>query len=173
MGKPTITAPSKPALRNRLEVRRILQQAHLSCPHFASCATISELKEFAKAHSFPLVIKAPRTAGHTYTCQNVDELIERFQALRSSLNFLEVPLIEEWINGKKYIVDLFSDGKEIRLTHAWIDDKSRILIRPQNVPGVIEYAFEAARALAIEKGGAQIEIKDDPKRGPTLLEITA
>ncbi len=166
------------ALSDHLEIRKTLQKAHLSCPKFQECETVDKAVSFAKNHSFPLVIKPSRgkEANLVYTCKDLEELKQKFHHICKKA---ASALVEENVDGSKYIVNLFCDGKEIHVTDVWIYEQSQklcwscILIRPQDVAGIAEYAIETVRAFGIEKGPVHLEIKDDPKRGPTLSDISA
>lgn len=166
------------ALSDYLEIRKTLQKAHLSCPKFQECETVEKVVNFAKNHLFPLVIKPSRgkEADLVYTCKDLEELKQKFHHICKKA---ATALVEEYVNGSKYIINLFCAGKEIHVTDVWVYEQlqkscwSCILIRPQDVAGIAEYAIETVRAFGIEKGPVHLEIKDDPKRGPTLSDISA
>lgn len=178
------------ARRDKLEMRKAIQKAALSCPAFAECSTVEKVVEFAQNRSFPIVIKTPQGAGtnHVYLCNSEEELKEKYHTIRESLDFFgqktAFALAEEYIDGPEYIVDLFCDGEKFHVTDVWVYEKglpggpknlcwSCILLKPEDVPAVVAYAIESARAVGIERGAVHAEIKDDPKRGPTLIEIAA
>jgi biotin carboxylase len=181
---------SSPMRRDKLEMRRGLRDAGLSSPDFARCSTLEELKSFAQKHTYPLVIKTPKGAGthNVFICENWKELKEGFEKILSSLNVFGAKtafaLAEEYIDGNEYIVDLFCDGKKAYVTDVWVYHKglpggpknlcwSCNTVDPHSVPHVVEYAKKAAFATGIEWGPAHAEVKDDPKKGPTLVEIAA
>jgi biotin carboxylase len=178
------------ARRDKYEMREAIRKAGLSCPDFRRCYTERDLWEFAGSHEFPLVIKTPKGAGtnNVFVCETVEELNERFAQILSSPDYMgamaKFALIEEYIDGPEYIVDLFSDGENIHVTDVWLYEKGKpggpknlcwscMTLDPKEIPGVVEYAIEAAKALRVERGASHAEIKNDPRKGPVLVELGA
>lgn len=185
-------AGNKPlfARRNKWEMRRAIQKAGLSCPDFQKCPDWKQAEEFAKRHSFPLVIKTPEGVwtSNVFVCETMEELKKGFhQILTTPDAFGAIPsfaLVEEYLGGNEYIVDLFSNEGEIHVTDVWVYEKGRPpgpknlcwncrLIPPEEARRVADYAKRVAQVLRIEFGPSHAEIKDDPKRGPVLIEIGA
>lgn len=180
------------ARRDKGKMRERLRNAALNHPDFAFCTTPQELERFAHNHLFPLVIKEPKgaTSSGVFICHSIDELLSRFHHLLSRPGLYEARpegvVIEEYVGGQEYIVDLFADGAKVHVTDMWAYDKIdtpfaanlyynaiTIPLDDPAVAPVADYALQVADAFEIHYGPAHIEIKDDPVRGPTLIEIGA
>jgi biotin carboxylase len=180
------------ARREKGAMRRLLKKEGFPCPDFQACKTEKEIIEFAEAHSFPLVVKTPLGAGtsHVYICYDLDRLVRKFHTILEETDFFGVradyAIIEEYIGGDEYIVDTFSDGERAHVTDIWlyekIDSKTfhniyyncfSLPLSDPKVKPLIDLACKLADAFDIKRGPAHLEIKDDPKRGPTLVEINA
>lgn len=178
------------ARTNKGEMRKVLKENGLSCPDFTLCTTEKEATTFATSHSFPLVIKTPQGAAgsHVYVCHNEKELVQNFHAIMDQKDIYgrraKHAILEEYISGKEYVVDTFHDGEKIYTTDIWvyekIDTKSaqnvyyNVILLPLEDPALkpfIDYAEKVTRAFGILRGPAHLEIKDDPRKGPTLIEI--
>ena len=180
------------ARRDKGEMRRFFKKSGLSCPDFALCSSEDEVRQFASTHSFPLVIKTPKGAStcQVFVCEDLDELLKGYRDILGQEDlfghFAKRAVVEDYISGKEYIVDTFSDGEKIHVTDVWYYDKIEsanfkniyynIISLPLTDPhlkNLMEYAVKAAKYFRVQFGTAHIEIKDDPKRGPTLIEIGA
>lgn len=180
------------ARRDKGEMRQILQKHGFSCPAFTLCKTDEDVINFAQNHPFPLVIKTPKGAAtsQVYICEDVDSLRKSFQDILHHDNFFgeraKYAVLEEYIGGKEYVVNTFSDGKNVYATDVWYYDKINTeefkniyynvifqsLTSPSFQP-LCKYAVAVVRAFGIQRGPAHLEIKDDPRRGPTLIEINS
>ncbi len=177
-------------LKDKSLMREVLIKNNLSCPRFAICLSEEDVKEFAKEHSFPLVIKTPRgvASAQVFICENLKQLIHYFREITTKENPFEEKerraLIEEYIGGPEYIVDVFSDGKRTHVTDVWLYEKENtptfsnrcvssisIPLTDPAIQKLQSYALILAKAFQIERGPAHIEIKEDPRKGPTLIEI--
>jgi len=180
------------ARRDKGEMRKLLQAKRLSCPAFATCTTEKTVTEFAKTHPWPLVIKTPRGAAtsQVFVCEKLPQLLDSFRDITQTNDFFggktTVAVVEEYIGGHEYIVDTFSDGKTVHVTDVWLYEKIElggfqniyynVFGLPVNDPEcrhVVEHAKQVVQAFGLMRGPAHLEIKDDPKRGPTLVEINA
>jgi drug/metabolite transporter (DMT)-like permease/biotin carboxylase len=178
------------SLRDKGLMRQTLKKSGLSCPDFKICVSEKEVDQFAKEHSFPMIVKTPQGAGtsQVYVCANRDQLFKNFhEVLQTKNRYDKVTMnavVEEYIGGKEYIVDTFSDGRKIHVSDVWCYDKIssetfsniyyNIITVPLTDPSIrklMNYGIQVATVFGIKRGPAHIEIKDDPKRGPTLIEI--
>lgn len=178
------------ARRDKGAMRQLLKKSGLSCPDFSLCASEEEVRDFAKNHFFPLIIKTPKgvMTSQVYECDTLESLVASFHQICGKEdiygNRAKYAVVEEFISGQEYIVDTFSDGKKVHATDVWIYEKIHtisykniyynILSLPLSDPAVkplIEYGIRVATVFGIERGPAHIEIKDDLRRGPTLIEI--
>lgn len=183
---------SSAARRNKGEMRRLLKRKGLPYPDFALCSSEQEAIDFAESHSFPLVMKPPQGAGTNlvYVCEDLSSLKEAFHKIYGHLDFFREPIaqvvLEEYLFGKEYIVDAFSDGKKVHITDLWLYEKIHsesfkniywsAISFPLSDPAFSQLKQKAQnliQAFDIKKGPAHLEMKDDPKRGFVLIEIAA
>ncbi|MCX6988568.1 MAG: EamA family transporter [Chlamydiae bacterium] len=189
--------PSNPielskARRDKGLIRQVLKKSGLSCPEFSSCSSELEVQAFARKHAFPLVIKTPKGSRTTdlFVCESLDELMQYFQKIMNTKNAFgqsaQNAVVEEFIEGKEYAVNTFSDGHQIHVTDVWQYDKiesaksNNICYNTTFLPltdcviqDITSYAVQVAALFQVKKGPTHMKIKDDPKRGPTLIEIGA
>ncbi len=180
------------AKRDKGEMRKVVRKSGLSCPDFAICHSEEEVIRFAESHSFPIMAKTPMGVGtsQVYQCLDLEELLESFRKIYHTENTFgdsaESVVVEEYISGIEYIVDTFSDGDKVHATDVWKYEKINtdtykniyysiisIPLFSPDVQEIIKYALRIAEVFRIQRGSAHIELKDDPVRGPTLIEIGA
>ncbi len=178
------------ARRDKGEMRKVLKSSDLSCPNFTICHSEQEATDFAQKHLFPLIIKTPKgsATSQVYECDDQKALINNFHKIYGKPDIYgtiaSCCVLEEYIGGKEYIIDTFSDGHKVFVTDVWVYEKIHsdtfrniyynVLLVPLEDPSVkplIDYAIRVAEIFGVERGPAHIEIKDDPVRGPTLIEI--
>jgi biotin carboxylase len=178
------------ARRNKLRMRELAKQSGLSVPDFARCSSRRELAAFAQTHLFPLVIKPPEAAGAfgVAICNSLEELYAALDLIQSTPDVFgqrsPYAVVEEYLSGTEYFADVFSDGQTVHVVYAC--EFTKIQVQPTrsvlydliSVPlsdaraqPVFDYACRAARALGVALGAAHVEVKDDPRRGPTLIEL--
>jgi biotin carboxylase len=184
--------PLSEARRNKGIMRQVLKKGGLSCPDFFVCSSEEEIKQFAAKHPFPLVIKTPKGAAthHVFVCKDLQECLEGFKEIVQEKNFFGLPthsaVLETYIGGREYVVNTFSDGKEVHFSDVWYYEKIRsatheniyyntISLPPTDAQAkrVIDYGLKVVSLFQISRGAAHMEIKDDPHLGPTLIEIGA
>ncbi len=172
------------------EMRATLKKAGLPCPAFKLCTTEQEVLAFAKNHAFPLVIKTPRGAGTSlvFICDEPQDLACKFHEIMENKDFFgqqaNYAVIEEYMSGKDYAVNTFSDGKNVYVTDIWTYDKINsetfknvyynVFSLPLENPDLkpfISLGKKIAHTFKIERGPAHLEMKYDPKRGLSLIEI--
>ncbi len=189
-----ISNPKDPmnARRDKGQMRKLLMKGGLCCPEFSICSSIQEVKQFALNHSFPLVIKTPKGAASdlVFICRTLEHLLARFEEIIRSKNIFgshtDQAIVEEYVGGKEYIINTFSDGNQVFVTDVWIYDKIQVgeltalyyntlfvPLEEASIQPLIAYAKKVTSLFKIEKGPAHLEVKDDPQKGPTLIEIGA
>jgi biotin carboxylase len=178
--------------RDKGRMRQRLREAKLSCPDYALCKDLAQLRAFVAAHSFPLVLKTPRSAAtnDVFVCGSLPVIEEKFHQIISRPNLYRETvgevLIEEYIGGHEYVVDVFCDGKRLHVTDCWVYEKidaefaQNLYYNTFSLPlddpktaHIRAYGLKVAEVFQIHYGPAHIEIKDDPLRGPTMVEIGA
>ena len=178
------------ARRDKGRMREVLKEKGFSCPDFSICDTQEKILRFVRGHSFPLVIKTPRGAGtsHVYVCDKQEQVLAGFRAIQREKNFFGEKtgsaVIESFIGGNEYVIDTFSDGERAHVTDIWVYEKiqtetfkniyysviSLPLTAPETTP-MQKTAVRIAEAFGVKLGPAHLELKDDPIRGPTLIEL--
>ncbi|MBU6446871.1 MAG: ATP-grasp domain-containing protein, partial [Verrucomicrobia bacterium] len=179
-----------PYYRDKSFMRKRLRECSLPCPDFSLCHTSEEVRDFARSHTFPLVIKTPQGAGseQVFICTTEEELLLHFREICEQPNTygqrVQEAVVEEFLSGTEYIVDVFADGEKIHITDVWFYDKTsirdlkniyyNIISLPFDDPIVEKLSAATLRlcdAFKIQKGAVHFELKDDLKRGITLIEI--
>jgi len=180
------------ARRDKGEMRKVLKESNLTCPDFTTCTTLQQVFDFSDAHRFPLMMKTPKGAGtsQVFECTNRDQLTKYFHEILSEKNIYGLStkevVLEEYIPGTEYIVNTFSDGVDVHVTDCWVYEKFSteehknlyynsisIPIDAPEMQDLIEYALKVTKVFGLTRGVAHLEIKDDPKKGPTLIELGA
>ena len=180
------------ARRDKGKMRKVIKKSGYACPDFSLCQTEAKLNRFLSTHSFPLVVKTPRGAAtsQVYVCNDEKSARLAFHEIRSTEDFFgdraKYAVIEEYISGKEYIVNTFSDGKIVHITDVWVYDKIdteifknvtynavSIPLSDPTIKTLVHHGAGLTKAFGIKRGPAHLEIKEDPIRGPTLIEINA
>jgi L-amino acid ligase len=178
------------ARRDKGKMRRVQKEKGLTCPDFAVCGKEKDVIQYAKTHSFPLVIKTPRGAGtsHVYVCDDLENLKEKFHKIQDSENLYgetsPLVVVEDYIGGNEYIVNTFSDGKNVHVTDCWVYEKLQtatfknitmsVILLPSSLKESKELSRvgkKIAESFGILRGPGHLEIKNDSQRGPTLIEL--
>jgi biotin carboxylase len=104
------------AFRDKGTMRTALKLAGLPYPKFAVCADRDAAVHFARSAAFPLVVKAPASAGadKVFKCRDMAELEQRVAHVLETPSvfgdFARYALVEEFIRGEEYVVDLLGSA---------------------------------------------------------------
>ena len=178
--------------RDKTKIRKELRHLSLPTVGFDRCATFKECLNFVQTYQLPVVLKHPTGAGQNniFICQSLQELELGFNTIISSPNLFglmtDVVLIEEYLDGKEYAINfLVKDGK-IRMLDTWqyehylFDDKNRLYDNISHFQkyrhGQLEvesYASMVVHALGIDFGFIHLEVIDDHRLGPVLVDMGA
>jgi biotin carboxylase len=182
------------ARRDKYETRLAIQKAGLRGPEFAACKTREEALAFASAQALPVVVKTPKGAGahHVFICDNLKEVASAFDRVVREPNVFGDPasfaLLEDFISGRQYAVELFGDGENLHLVSIWgVDFRKNALGKSffekttmvtdlkelESLNEVREYAIAVGRAVGVQWGPCLVELKYDPVQGPSLIEVGA
>ena len=179
------------ARRNKFDMKVAARLAGLATAAAARCQSEADLQDFVAAHGFPVVLKTPSGAAtrQVFKCGDWASLSEAFTAIVGQPNLFheiaDYAVIEEYIAGDEYIVDLFVDAGGVHLTDLWrtvkIDgphgdtlyyDTIQIANDEPALSALRDYAVRLTRAVGIRIGPAHAEIKLTD-RGPVMIEIAA
>ncbi|WP_328616433.1 ATP-grasp domain-containing protein [Amycolatopsis sp. NBC_00355] len=187
---------------SKFAVREALAAAGLPGPGFALLSSASDAAEVAGRVGLPAIVKPVNGAGSNLvrTVSTVDELVAAYELLAARLPESADPryhrplgaldpaktfLVEGLLRGPEYAVDvLIRDGVpepvEI-LDKPLIDERKFELVLSCPPEGLTderaalvgEAASAAVKALGLDNTVAHVEIIDDERRGPTIVEVNA
>jgi len=111
------------ARRNKYYMKQAARQAGLRCPDFKKCYDTEDINQFIKNHPFPIVIKSPslHSSLNVYICDCVESLFYAFDAIIKTDTYA---IIEEYIHGTEYVVNLFAHSNRFVVTDIWQHNKT-------------------------------------------------
>ncbi len=180
--------------RNKYVMRQAVKDAGLPSPNFAFCTTLKDVEDFISRNEFPLVLKALESAGsdHISVCHNKEQLFSTFNEYINQQdifgNTLESLILEEYLDGPQYVVELFIDQENKTITSIWemeydevpgtiwkdrfasirLHDNSQLC---NKYKAICDYAKGVCKAVEINIGPALVEIRDVKGKGPMLIEV--
>lgn len=184
--------PKIAAIRwHKAKVKELVVKSGLRVPKAKMCFREKDVLNFAQKLSFPMIIKTPAGSAsvNVFVCRDEQSLLEKHKIIIATPNDFGITpdhsVIEEYINGKLYEVNTFSDGQNVRVTDIWFTEKINTayadnlfynlwLISPHDpsVQDVVDYTVQVAIANEIKYGPGHFEIIVDAK-GPVLIEAHA
>jgi len=178
--------------RNKGLIRNKLRELNLPTVDYERCMTIQNCKDFVAKHSIPVVLKHPSSAGQNniFICHSLEEVERAFHAILSAPNIFgqltDHVLIEEYLNGPECAVNFIVAKRKIRHLDTWkydhylFDERNRLydnisLYQERNSAQkkIEKYAEQVVKALDIDNGFVHLEVIDDEKKGPVLVDIGA
>ena len=192
LGLPHNDTSTISARRNKYDMKMAIKNAGLRVAkgeHFTDCK--KALLWIDENLEFPVVVKTPAGSGsqNVFICHNKKDVEEKFQTVISTedahYRAADSVLIEEYIHGREFAVDMFGTGEGIYVTDLWqyhkISNKfadnlyNTDVLLDLNSPSYAnleEYAKKLYCAVGISIGPAHAEIKVD-KNGPVVIEIAS
>lgn len=201
LGLPGLPVESAEACTDKYLMRSLFAQApEPISPDFAEVKSVDDVKDFAKNHDFPLILKPANLAKSLLVTKstNLDELLENYQKTVDHIDAVYAKyapdrspkiVIEEFLDGSVHSVDAFVDSDGVPHVMQEIvdyqtgydvgyDDNfhySRLL--PSKLPAEDQKSFLrcaelGCRALKMRSSPAHIEIIMT-KKGPRIVEIGA
>jgi D-alanine-D-alanine ligase len=168
---------------NKAQAKAIFSQNDIPTPKH--CPAISRDFVFDKMGFDPPVIVKPTAEGSTVGLSLVKSVDEYTDALEKAKKYDDTPMVEEFIPGRELTVGVL-DGEplgvvEIVPKSGLYDYESKYTqgateyVSPAQIPEktaeeVRELGKRAYAALGC-KGGARVDFRLDPKRGPFVLEL--
>ncbi len=178
-----IPGPSLRAVRNtrdKLHMRRTLEEVGLGQVQYAVCHDLTEAQAFLERVGGAVILKPVTGTGSEGVSRvtSSTELSDAFTAAASATGSMAI-LCEEYIEGPEVSLEGYSlDGKfvPVALTDKLTDERfleighQQPSAHPQNVfAAAVDIADRALRALGIENGVTHTEFRI-AARGPVLIE---
>ncbi|MCH9609312.1 MAG: Dapdiamide A synthase [Chlamydiales bacterium] len=187
------------ARRDKNEMKKVLSTHQVPSAKFISFPKltpdlIQKWMEKQQQH-FPVVLKPALAFGsiNVITCKNNSDLSHASKLLNTQdLSPYGVDnthyLVEEYIDGEEYAINLIGNGKELFITDIWRYDRREFvsgytgyysvdLLNPKDNPSLIkilaDISLKAASALKIMHGCSHVEVKVNSKGEPKVIEVGA
>jgi len=204
LGLPFHPVEATDRARDKHRAREAYRAAGLPGPRFARIDGVDDLAAAAAQVGFPAVLKPVTGVGSVQTfkvssplelARRYGEVISRVAAARAGVSAGVTSdetwfnlmwsagtslLLESWIEGPKFDVDLLLDGGEVRYGHATDDlelcglrDVRRVApssLTPAQEGELVDHAAACVRALGFTRGVFNIEVKRTAE-GPRLIEV--
>lgn len=188
---------------NKFAVRKALAEAGLPGPPCALFADPADAAKIAEVVGLPAIVKPVNGAASTLvrTVSTVEELAAAHdllatrlprspdaryhQTLPGSIDPLRVFLVEGLLRGPEYAVDvLIRDGvaEPVGIVDKTLIDERKfelgMVCPPLDLPeeratAIRAAVIDAVLALGLDNTCAHVEIIDDARRGPTVVEVNA
>lgn len=190
LGLPCNNPETIPLRRNKIEMKRAVKNAGLPYAPGDTFSDFSEAAAFVRSScGYPVVVKPVCGAGSTNVsfCKNEEEFAEAFSHVQKTpdayLRRSQDVLVEEYISGDEYVVNMIGTPDDVYVTDIWkyekfgndysdcvyYNDIMQDLYNPK-FNELKEYAKKVYRAVGINIGPAHAEIKLS-KTGPVMIEI--
>ena len=188
-GNPAATSSVR---RNKFEMKRAIAAAGLDHARGTLVRSAEEAVAFVRANiAYPVIVKPPDGAAalNVFKCRDEAELRTAVACvLETPDGYGKVPyaaVVEEFIPGDEYAVNLFGDADKLEVTSVWRYDWTTTpycrhcylneILQDLDDPALADlcaYAKRLYRAVGIRLGPAHAEIRLSP-RGPVAMEIGA
>ncbi|MFA8299915.1 MAG: ATP-grasp domain-containing protein [Hyphomicrobiales bacterium] len=176
--------------RNKLMLREVINKSGLTSIKYMGVVDEEEAMEYIRKQYYPVVVKSPEgtAQNQVFFASNELDFIDSIRTIFTEPNILgnhnSECLIEEYVQGEEYAVNLFGTGHGFVLTDIWqyeffenrlykklyynIWEKSA---EKEELSNLIEYAVRVAQAVGMNYGPVHIEIMNHPERGPVLIDF--
>lgn len=159
--------------------QRHVKSADESLAHFKEIGGASVLKPLRSMKS-----------EDVFLCRTEDEVLKAYYAIAGKQNFLncinEGALMQEYVEGNEYVVDVVSRNGEHKVNSVWSIDRgyangqfnvmfgATLMSAEKDYPAMelINYIYEVLDALEVVNGASHSELKMS-KSGPVLIELGA
>mmetsp|Transcript_16298 Transcript_16298/g.26907 ORF Transcript_16298/g.26907 Transcript_16298/m.26907 type:complete len:560 (+) Transcript_16298:107-1786(+) len=180
------------ARRDKAEMKRAVAEAGLRVAKYTRVFDSETVPRTMLRHHFPVVVKSPQSAGTdlVFVCKSEAEVRKAVSTVlqtRDCFNHLPCfALVEEFIEGQEYAVNMMATPHEVKVTDVWRYDKRvdehgtpiyeqaelETDIESATYTALAQYGERVARAVGIERGPAHMEARMT-KDGPVMIEIAA
>lgn len=188
-GNPAATSAQR---RNKFAMKTAIAAAGLDHAKGALVRTAEKALAYVRESlAYPVIAKPPDSAGalNVFKCRDEGELKAALGRILSTPDgYGKVPreaIVEEYIPGDEYVVNLFGDADKLAVTSVWRYEWvatpychhcywNEFMLDPSDpdLADLCAYAKKVYRAVGIRWGSAHAEIKRSP-RGPVVMEIGA
>jgi biotin carboxylase len=184
--------PPSSVIKARLkdETRKALQASGLANARYATATNFEEARDAAERIGYPVVVKPTDGAcsQNVSLVRTEDELrlacdvLESFDESYLGFRTRKVFLVEEYIDGDEFSVEVFLNGGKVAFASVTEKIKSKpphfvefAHVVPTSTMGdksgeLIDAAARYLKALGLEDGAAHVEMRQSP-RGPIVMEI--
>jgi argininosuccinate lyase len=186
LGLPGADPESIAICRNKRKQRECFKNWRLPTPLFRCITSEDQLEQVIKALSLPLVIKPIQGSGSVGVklCRNPEEVVAHARALlqqkvnERGLPVLPEVLIEEYLQGKEYSVEIFG-GEVVGITRKYLSREPYFVEIGHDFPAqapdeelraIRRAAMQALSAVGLSWGPVHIEIRVT-EHGPVVIEI--
>lgn len=178
------------ARRDKVEMACYAASAGLQVAAQISDRELQTLLSWYRAHPEDIVVVKPRDSAasdNVFICRNENEVRFAAERILSSTNVMrsqnQSVLMQEYLQGREYVVNTVSRGGEHWLTDVWAVTK-RLTKAGRNIydfddlvvadaqPELVDYTFSVLDAIGIAVGPGHSEVILT-SRGPRLLETGA
>ncbi|MGL1958988.1 MAG: ATP-grasp domain-containing protein [Colwellia sp.] len=179
-----------PHRRDKYLMQKRIGEKNLRHIRQKNCINIKEVLKFSKTLKWPVVIKPLKSAGtdNVFICYSENDLIKGSQTILESNNVFgeknKSLLVQEYIEGSEYAIDLVSHSGEhfvTNITKITKEEFNGCLLYKQvdfiptdaeELQPSIQYVYKVLDALGLILGPSHCEIKIDDT-GPVLIEVGA
>merc|ERR1719356_770401 len=175
--------------RDKKRQQELVKAAGLRSVRQAGGTKLSDVKDFLRCESMPVVVKPTESAGSegVKLCNSVEEAEEHFALLMNSQRKVGsqngAVLCQEFLKGKEYVVDHVSRDGVHKTTMVWVYDKRKanggdfvyygmipVAIDSKEAQEMIPYVRGVLDALGIKNGPSHGEVMMT-QRGACLVEM--
>jgi biotin carboxylase len=191
LGLPSNGTSGSEARRDKFIMQERIRSVGIRSVKQARASSWEEVVIFSSDASFPLVLKPVRSAGsdHIFKCFDRDQMKHAFDAIMLEQNVFgaqnQAVVVQEFLEGKEYIVDTVSKDGVHKVIALWEYDKRAhaghefVYFGMVSVAGtsaigaaLCAYTLRVLDALGIRHGAGHAEVIIT-KDGPCLVEVGA
>ena len=195
MGFPSNGEEKSLARRNKFLMGEAVREAGVRAVKQKLCYSLADMSSFLDTfdtRNFKCVVKPVQSAGtdDVYLCRDKDEAAIAFSRIVGKRNGIGLindgALVQEFLEGKEYVVDKVSRNGVHKLVAIWEYDKRSVnganfvyfgmrlhSSKSPKAQAMVEYADKVLDALGVVCGPSHMEIMYNEESGPCLVEVGA
>mmetsp|Transcript_23534 Transcript_23534/g.48859 ORF Transcript_23534/g.48859 Transcript_23534/m.48859 type:complete len:542 (-) Transcript_23534:29-1654(-) len=192
-----------PARRDKYLMNEMVQKSGLATAQQKMCHSASEARDFAqellsrhsKQQTPRVVVKPFRgvASESVHLCETIEQVQEAWDVITDTTVFgvmsadkHNTVLVQEFLEGDEYVLDVVSRNGEHKIAAVWKYDKRPVgrapfcyfqtklvdaAMEPVDVPIIQEYTRKVLNALGVQYGLTHNEVIVTADRGPVLVEV--